>query len=113
MTVLFSGREGSERVVVELRRSADGGVVLESQSIGPMAARIFGDDEVESFLTIPAAEVARVVALLRPGTRGVAGDDLSDALRLLTDRYAGDSAATTHLRQWLDAHGIAYEFFVT
>ncbi len=116
MSTVFRGQAGTERVVVELRGSASGGIVLESQSIGPLAARTFGEDEVETFLTIGPGELRRLIGLLRDEATpalALTGNDVADAIALLAARYAGDSAATSHLRAWLDANGIAYEFFIT
>ena len=38
------------------------------------------------------------------------GPTLEEVMTTLTDRYRGDSAATTHLHALSDEHGVPYEF---
>jgi hypothetical protein len=103
--VLFSGQLGTQRVRVWLQPEG-GGVALNSHDIGPGLQAFFGEDEIETFLTIGPAQVPPLARVLgcEPG--------VNEVLRALEDRYRGESSATTQLRALLDEHGIAYDFQV-
>ena len=101
--VLFADEIGAQRVRVWLE-PADGGFMLNSHDIGPGLERFFGDTEIETYLTVRADQVAKVAQVL------ASGPTLDEVVTALTDRYRGDSAATTHLRALLDEHGVSYEF---
>ena len=109
---LFDGRLDKERVVVWLEPSGNGGILLASHDIGPGVEQAFVTDDLETFLTIAPTQVGRVRQALSVelGEAETAGTDADAALNLLARRYAGDSAATSHLRLWLDEHLIPYEF---
>lgn len=104
-TVLFSGELGTQRVRVWLQPEG-GGVALNSHDIGPGLEPFFGEDEIETFLTIRPTQLAQLARLLG------CPPDAGEVIAALVDRYRGDSAATTHLRALLDEHGIAYDFHI-
>ena len=97
--VLFDGRLGTQRIRVWLERRGDG-IALLSHDIGSALVFAFLTDELESVLEIDAAHTRALAAALRGGP--------ADAMQLLANRYRGDSAATTHLRQLLAEHGIPH-----
>jgi hypothetical protein len=102
--VLFGGQLDTQRVRVWLQRRADGGIALLSHDIGPKLEFAFGTDEIETFLEIEAAQLPALAAAL--------GDPAADPIALLASRYAGDSMATTHLRELLAEHDIPHRFSV-
>ena len=101
--VLFDGALGSQHVRVWLERRG-GGIALLSHDIGPALERGLGTDDLETFLEIRAAHVDTLCSLL--------GDPAGDPIQLLADRYRGDSATTSHLRELLAEHAIPHRFFV-
>ena len=103
---LFGGRLGTQSVHVWFEWRA-GDLLLCSQDIGPALESIYGEDEIETFLTVEAAQLTRLAHAL-----GCADDPAALEAALL-DRYRGDSAATSHLRELLAEHTIPYEFFLT
>ena len=107
--VLFDGRLGTQRVRVWLE-SWGGDIRLLSHDIGPGLERVFGKDEIETFLEVDAVHVPNVVAALRAERT----DDNApiDPIELLTVKYAGDSTVTTGLRTWLTSRGIPYRFTI-
>jgi hypothetical protein len=112
---LFDGRLGSQRVIVWLDDSGEGGIQLGSHDIGRGLEAAFGRDEIETYLTLGAVDVGIVVQRLATELGADVesfGTDVAAAVSLLARRYSGDSAATTHLRLWLDQHLIPYEFNV-
>ena len=104
-TVLFDSGLGTQSVHVWLEWRG-GDMLLCSQDIGPALVPHFGEDEIETFLTVKAAQLSQLARALgcRP-TRGSIG-------AALVDRYEGDSAATSHLRALLEEHAIRHEFSV-
>lgn len=107
--LLFDGRLGTQRVRVWLEPWA-GGIRLLSHDIGPALERVFGTDEIETFLEVDALHMPNLVAALR--AERTDADAPMDAIELLTAKFAGDSTATTGLRIWLTAHGIPYRFTI-
>jgi hypothetical protein len=105
-TVLFSGEIGTQRVRVWLEWQGDD-LQLLSHDIGPGLERFFGDDEIETYLTVKAAQLPELARAL-----GCPADPASIQTALM-DRYRDDAAATTHLRAFLEDAGIPYDFFVT
>ncbi len=101
--VLFDRQLGTQRVRVWLERRG-GGIAVLSHEIGPALEFAFGTDEIETFLEIDAADTPALAAALGGGP--------ADPMQLLVDRYRGDSAATSHLRQLLAEHGIPHRFSV-
>ncbi len=107
--VLFDGRIGTQRVRVWLEPWA-GGIRLLSHDIGPALERVFGKDEIETFLEVDALHMPNMVAALR--AQWTDADAPMDAMELLLAKYRGDSTATTGLRTWLTAHGSPYRFTI-
>jgi hypothetical protein len=101
--VLFDGQLGGQRVRVWIERRG-GGLAMLSYDVGPGLGAFFGKDELETFLEIDSADVPALMAALGVGTGNPAHP--------LADRYRGDSAATTHLRDLLTEHGISHRFTV-
>ncbi len=101
--VLFDGSLGSQHVRVWLERRG-GGIVLLSHDIGSALERSFGTDEMETFLEIDAAHVQALCSVL--------GDPGGDPIQQLADRYRGDSATTSHLRELLAEHAIPHRFTI-
>ena len=101
--VLFDGQLRTQRVRVWLEWRG-GGIAVLSHDIGPALECAFGTDDIETFLEIDAPHVPALAAAL--------GEGSADAMELLADRYRGDSAATTHLRELLAEHGIPHRFSV-
>ena len=101
--VLFDGRLGTQSVRVWLE-SRGGGIALLSHDIGPGLEHAFGTDDLETFLEIDATELRSLAAALSDAT--------GDPMQLLAERYQGDSAATSHLRQLMSQHGIPHQFSV-
>ena len=98
--------------MVWIEPSGNGGILLTSHDIGPGVEQAFGTDDLETFLTIAPTQVGRVRQALSVefDEAETAGTDADAALNLLARRYAGDSAATSHLRLWLEEQLIPYEF---
>ena len=107
--LLFDGRLGPQRVRVWLEPWA-GGIRLLSHDIGPALERVYGKEEIETFLELDAVHVPHLVAALR--AERTDDDAPMDAIRLLTAKFTGDSTATTRLPTWLTAHGIPYRFTI-
>lgn len=111
--ILFEGHEGSEWVRVWMAVDA-GGIAIRSHDIGPGVERNFGREDLETILVIGAAELPALFSALREG-HGKAdvapgGSVQESAMRLIADRYAGNSAATSMLRLLLDELQIRYDF---
>jgi len=104
-TVLFDGRTGTQSVHVWLEWR-DGDLLLGSQELGPALEPYFGESEIETFLTVKAAQVPKLARALgcRPTKRSIKA--------AVVDRYHGDSAATSHLSAFLKEHDIRHEYFV-
>ncbi len=107
--ILFDDRIGTQRVRVWLEPWA-GGIRLLSHDIGPALERVFGKDEIETFLEVDAVHMPNLVAGLH--AEWTDADAPMDAIELLLAKYRGDSTATTGLRTWLTAHGIPYRFTI-
>lgn len=103
-TKLFEGRAGEDATLVWLEPHG-GGVVVRSESWGPGVERWFGSDGLETALHIGRPELDVLAAALvaeRPEL-----DSTAPAVEVIAAAYRGDSAATTHLRERLEALGLA------
>ena len=104
--MLFDGRIGSQSLHVWLEWRG-GDLLLCSQEFGPALVPHFGEDEIETFLTVEAAQLPELARAL--GCQPTQGSIQA----ALMDRFQGDSAATSHLRALLTERVIRHEFFVT
>ena len=78
----------------------------------PQYAVLFKSPDV-AWRVLASTDVGRVLQTLwaELGEAETAtGSDTGAALSLLARRYAGDSAATSHLRLWLEEQHIPYDF---
>ena len=107
--LVFHGRIGTQQVRVWLESHA-GGIRLLSHDIGPALERVFGKDEIETFLDLDAVHLPNLIAALR--AEQTDGNASMDPIELLATKYEGDSTATTGLRGWLTARGIPYRFTI-
>lgn len=107
--VLFEGRLGTQWVRVWLENRA-GGIMLASHDIGRGLERVFGKDEIETYLEVDAVHVPNLTAALR--TEWTDATAPMDPIELLAARYRGDSTATSGLRTRLIEHGIPYRFTI-
>lgn len=105
--VLFQGMAGTERVYTAVRVDGDA-VLVESQSIGPLAENLLGDREVEAFVTIPATSLGAIVQALSDETDQTPAT-AAKAAELLAERFRGDSSAFTAIRQWLTSKKIPHK----
>ena len=107
--ILFQGRIGGQRLRV-WATDAGGGLRILTHEMGPALESAFGKDEIETFLEIDAADTATLVAAVRGElTKPPAS---SDAIDVIAARYTNDPAATSHLRDLLDARGIPHRFMI-
>ena len=70
----------------------------------------FGKSEIETFLEVDAQHMPNLTSALRAERPG--GSDASTAMDLLTEKYRGNSAATSAFRAWLSERGIPYRFTI-
>jgi hypothetical protein len=73
-----------------------------ADDVGPKLERAFGDDEIETYLEIDAADLPALSAAL--------GEATADPMTLLAERYRDDTMATTHLRELLAEHKVPHRF---
>jgi len=99
--VLFSGQLDTQRVSVMLMEEREG-ICIYSSDVGPKLERYFGQTEMETYLIVGPGHYAALATAL-----GVAVDQVMPEL---AKRYMGDSAATSHWRQFLGDHDIPHEF---
>ena len=84
-TAFFDGRIGTQSVHVWLEWRG-GDLLLSNQELGRGLVPHFGEDEVETFLTVKAAQLPQLArALGCPPTAG-------SMMAALVDRYRGDSS---------------------
>ncbi len=84
--------EGDTSSTTDAKIMPDGSLQLSGYDIGEAAQQFVGHDDYEYDVTV---EPAHKDALL---------------LALLADRFHGDSRASSHFQQYLDAKGIPYDF---
>jgi hypothetical protein len=103
-TLLFYGTSGtqSERIWLEWR---GGDVLMSSEQYGTTEAAFYGEDEIDTFITVKAAQMPQLARALdcRQTPRSIEA--------ALVERYRGDSAATANLMALLEEHAIPYEFY--
>jgi hypothetical protein len=112
---LFDGTLERQRLWVWVEAWGAGSVRVCTHEIGPALEQSFGKGEIETYLTIDADDLERMVQLLAAEGEtqiGLFASNVDAAIILLGGRYAGESAATSYLRTWLEEHEIRYEFAV-
>ena len=109
-STLFEGPAGEDHAMVWVEPSGSGVTVL-THSWGPGVERWFGSNMIETWLKIDATAVGVLCYALVADHPDV--DATCPPIELLAAIYRGDSAATTHLRERLDALGLEYEFTMT
>jgi hypothetical protein len=101
---LFYGASGtqSERVWLEWR---SGDLLVSSEQYGTAEAAFYGEDEIDTFITVKAAQMPRLARALgcRQTPRSITA--------ALVERYSDDDAATAHLMELLAEHAIPYDFY--
>ncbi len=113
--LVFEGREGGDWVRVWLEPDADG-IAMKTHEIGSGIERNFGKEDLETILVVEFRYLPTLVEALQAGHQAEkVGPDTSvqaSALHLLASRYAGNSAATSFLRIWLEELQIPSRFTV-
>ena len=104
---LFRGPEGGDHAHVWLE-PAGSGVSLLTHEWGPGVERALGSDTIETWLSIGPSALAVLGYALVADHPDV--DATGSPIELLAAIYRGDSAASAHIRQRLDALGLEYEF---
>ncbi len=104
---LFHGPESGDDAHIWLE-PAGSGVTLHTHEWGPGVEHWFGSDALETWLTIGATALAVLSCSLVADHPEV--DATGSPIELLAAIYRGDSAASAHIRQRLDALGLDYEF---
>ena len=107
--ILYGGTMGTQRVRVWLEPRG-GGIGLFSHDMGSGLESAFGKSEIETFLEVDAQHMPNLTSALRAERPG--GSDASTAMDLLTEKYRGNSAATSAFRAWLSERGIPYRFTI-
>jgi hypothetical protein len=106
---LFDGRASEDRAQVWLEPSG-GGVRLRTQEWGPGVEHHFGWDTIETSLGISAPALS-VLALFLVAERPEV-DPTGSPMEVLAAAYRGDSAASAHVRQRLEALGLEFDFIM-
>ncbi len=106
-TTLFDGGAGEDSVLVWVE-PAGRGAVVRSQSWGLGVERWFGSNGLETALHIGAPELEVLAAALVAELPEL--ESTAPAIQVLASACRGDSAATTHVRERLDALGLAATF---
>ena len=112
---LFDGTIDRQRLWVWVETWGADIIRVCTHEIGPALETSFGKDEIETYLTVGADDLGRLVQLLVMEAEtniGVFASNVDAAIVLLGARYAGEPAATSQLRLWLEERGIPYEFAV-
>ena len=104
---LFDGLAGGDHAKIWLEPSGSG-VTMLTQSWGPDVERWFGSDTLETWLSIGPTALGVLSYALVADHPDV--DATGSPIELLAAIYRGDSAASAHIRQRLDALGLEYEF---
>ena len=83
---------GPTSIHIDARIGDKGQLLLSGQDIGEAPEQVFGKDDYEYFLSIPAAEKDRVL------------------LALIEKLYAGNASVISELREFLESKDIPCEF---
>ena len=85
-------QEGTEFRSVRLALEDDGTIKMDAQDIGPTVTRIWGDDDYEFGVSVPAASLPQL------------------AFELLREKFLGQLGAVDAFREWCTTHGVQHEF---
>jgi hypothetical protein len=85
-------QEGAEFRSVRLVLEDDGTIKMDAQDIGPTVTRIWGDDDYEFGVSVPAASLPQL------------------AFELLREKFLGQLGAVDAFREWCTTHGVQHEF---
>jgi hypothetical protein len=85
-------QEGAEFRSVRLALEDDGTIKMDAQDIGPTVTRIWGDDDYEFGVSVPAASLPQL------------------AFELLREKFLGQLGAVDAFREWCTTHGVQHEF---
>ena len=83
---------GSTSIHIEARIGDEGQLLLSGQDIGEAPEQIFGKDDYEYWLTVPASEKDRLL------------------LALIEKAYKGNASVISELREFLESKDIPCEF---
>ncbi len=90
-TELFR-QEGAQFRSVRLSVNGDGSVRLDAQDMGELVEQVWGDDDYEFWVDVPATEIRKL------------------AFALLRDRYIGRSHAVGEFRDFCQKEAIAHKW---
>lgn len=105
--MLFQGRAGGDHATVWLEVNGSA-VVIRTDECGAGLEHALGSDSIETCLRIEARSLSTLAAALVMEHPEL--DPGAPAIDILAAAYAGDSAASAHTRQSLDALDLPYEF---
>lgn len=92
-TMQLALRDEEEFTSVDLALTAEGGIDLSAQDLGPTVRRTWGDDDYEYGIRIAPADAARL------------------AYALIAEHYRGDLRAVAKVRELAGRHGIDAQFW--
>ena len=91
-TVKLVRQGGATSIYIDVKIDDEGDLLLSGQDIGEAPEQIFGKDEYEYWLRVPAAAKDRVL------------------LALIEKVYKGDASVISELREFLESKDIPYNF---
>lgn len=80
-------------ISIHARLNSDGSLRLEGGDIGERVKELWGDDDYEYWVDVPASEVGRLLLLL------------------LKEKYDGDLQAVSNFKTLCESNAIAHSFF--
>jgi hypothetical protein len=79
---------------ISARIETDGSLRFEGGDVGELPKRMFGDEDYEYWVTVPTAEIGRLI------------------LFLLKEKYGGNINAVDEFRGFCETNGVRHEFMV-
>ncbi|NNG57129.1 hypothetical protein [Sphingomonas paucimobilis] len=92
-TVQLALRDEEEFTSVDMALTAEGGIDLSGQDMGPIVKQTWGDDDYEYGVRIAPADVSKL------------------AFALIAEHYHGDLQAVQKVRELAERHGINPQFW--
>lgn len=92
-TMQLALRDEEEFTSVDVALTAEGGIDLSAQDLGPTVRQTWGDDDYEYGIRIAPADTARL------------------AYALIAEHYSGDLRAVAKVRELAQRHGIDSHFW--